>query len=50
MLAIDRATRERFLLCLAHTLREEEGHDQPMGGPYIRGRFAYSDDPDDSDR
>lgn len=39
---------DRFALCLAETLREEEGHDQAVGGPYIRGRYAYSDDPDDS--
>jgi lysozyme family protein len=39
---------DRFPACLAATLREEEGHDQPIGGPYIRGRWSYSDDPDDS--
>lgn len=40
--------RDRFAVCLALTLREEEGQTQPVGGPYLRGRWAYSDDPDDS--
>ncbi len=39
---------DRFPICLAATLREEEGDEQPAGGPYKRGRFAYSDDPDDT--
>lgn len=39
---------DRFPQCLAATLREEEGDEQPVGGPYKRGRFAYSDDPDDT--
>lgn len=36
-----------YLRALAYTLREEEGHDQPVGGPYIRGKYAYSNDPND---
>jgi len=39
---------DRFPICLAATLREEEGDEQPVGGPYKRGRYAYSDDPDDT--
>ncbi|KAB2937407.1 glycosyl hydrolase 108 family protein [Hyphomicrobium sp.] len=42
------STADRFAICLADMLREEEGTDQPIGGPYHRGRWAYSDDPDDS--
>ena len=37
----------RFHECLALTLREESGEVQPVGGPYVRGRWSFMDHPKD---
>lgn len=37
----------RFHECLALTLREESGEVQPVGGPYVRGRYSFMDHPRD---
>jgi lysozyme family protein len=36
-----------FEIVLSATLREESGEVQPVGGPFRRGRFSFSDHPDD---
>lgn len=37
----------RFHECLALTLREESGEIQPVGGPYVRGRYSFMNHPKD---